>query len=670
MKNLIRSMVLLFCTWLPALHAADSGWLNAPQNDHAEVRFRSSTENGKTRLLLDIRLQPGWKTYWRSPGEGGVAPSITWKTSVQNVNWFWPVPSRFDVSGLTTQGYNRSVSLPITLNADTSVPLSGTLRLPTCSNVCIVTDIPFTLNLQDPASANFETDYARAAGQIPLTSGLTESVQAGYTEGELTLVADRDDNWLQPEIFLDNPSTTMFGKPEISVNGKSFTAKIPVTDEWGDAPLNLVGSPVSLVIADSGIAQHSIVPVKAGPVATSSGWDGFWHVAVFAILGGLILNLMPCVLPVLAMKLSTLVQAEGQTQRQTRQQFLASSAGIVSSFVALALFMTMLRLSGEALGWGIQFQNSGFLLFMVAVTFVFTASLFDLLHIRLPSRLSTMMATSGGNGNAGHFTQGAFATLLATPCTAPFLGTAIAWALTASLPVLWLLFILMGLGMSLPWLLIALFPGLSHYLPKPGRWMITLRNVLALMMLASCLWLLSLLVSHWGITIVAALATVMVLVMAVWLLKKGNKLSAVSVIVVLLAATTTQAVTQRTTGKDVLNWQPLSEAAIQQALSENKRVFIDVTADWCITCKVNKKRVLNNEAISKTLSEDDIVLLQGDWSHADPVISDFLKKRGSVAVPFNQIYGPTLRDGVILKPLLSVDEVLTNLDKANKKNDK
>lgn len=661
--------MLLLCMWLPALHAADSGWLSVPQNDHAEVRFRASTESGKTRLLLDIRLQSGWKTYWRSPGEGGVAPAITWKTPVQEVKWSWPVPSRFDVSGLTTQGYNGSVSLPVTLNADTSVPLAGTLTLSTCSNVCVITDIPFALNLQEPATADFEQDYARASGQVPLDSGLTESVKAGYDNGELILLAERDIAWQQPEIFLDNPAGAMFGKPEIDVKGKSFTARVPVTDEWGDVPPDLAGNTITLVIADSGLAQQSTVPVTGGPVAASSGWSGFWHIALFAVLGGLILNLMPCVLPVLAMKLGGLVQTQGQTQRQTRQQFLASSAGIVSSFLVLALFMTLLRLSGEALGWGIQFQSSGFLVLMVVVTFVFTASLFDLLHIRLPSRLSTKIATSGGSGLAGHFSQGAFATLLATPCTAPFLGTAIAWALTASMPVLWLLFILMGVGMSLPWLLIALFPGLARCLPKPGRWMNTLRSLLALMMLASCLWLLSLLVSHWGLTIVALLAAVIVLVMSVWLVKQGRKLDAAGVVVLFLVAIAIQAGTKMTAGKDALNWQPLSEDAIQQALNDDKRVFIDVTADWCITCKVNKKRVLDNETVRKALSEDDIILLKGDWSHADPVISAFLKQRGSVAVPFNQIYGPALRDGVILEPLLTVDAVLTNLDKANKKND-
>lgn len=663
MNMFIRGMMLLLCLWLPSLQAADTGWLRAAGNEHAEVRLRASADKSNTRLLLDIRLQPGWKTYWRSPGEGGVAPAISWDSPVKNAQWFWPVPARFDVSGLTTQGYKGDVSLPVTLQTDATNTLAGTLTLSTCSNVCILTDIPFTLELSVPADDAFDADYARARGQIPAAGGLTNRLEAGYSNGQLMLVAERDESWQQPEIFLDNPEGAMFGKPEISTEGKVFTARVPVTDEWGEAPPDLTGQNLSLVISDTGLAQESAVPVGAG-IAHSTPSKGLWQVALFAILGGFILNLMPCVLPVLAIKLGGLVQAKGQERTLTRKQFLASTGGILTSFAALALFMSVLRLSGNALGWGIQFQSSGFLVVMVVVTFLFTASLFDLLHFRLPSSFSTRIATSGGNGLAGHFSQGAFATLLATPCTAPFLGAAIAWALTASLPVLWLLFLLMGVGMSLPWLMVALFPGVARILPRPGRWMNTLRTILGLMMLASCLWLLSLLVTHWGIIVVGIMAAVIFLLLALWLLMEKSLLRAAEVILLLLAVSVAQVISREPAGTEALKWQPLSEEAITQALKGDKRVFIDVTADWCITCKVNKKRVLNEMSVREALGDKDVVLLRGDWSHADPVISKFLRKRGSVAVPFNQVYGPGLPAGHIFEPLLSVDAVLGTLEKA------
>lgn len=659
MMILIRSLMLLLAVWLPAVQAADSGWLRAAENSHAEVRLRAAPQGNIVQLLLDIRLKPGWKTYWRTPGEGGIAPAIQWHSAVGDERWSWPVPTRFDVSGLSTQGYHGDVSLPISLRA--SGVLRGTLTLSTCSNVCILTDYPFSLDLKQPADADFTADYARALGQVPVSSGLTETLRAGYASGELSLVAERADGWQQPAIFLDNPSGAMLGKPDIQIKGSQMIARVPVTDEWGEAPPDLQGKQLSVVIADGGISQQSRTNIGT-TVAGSSAYAGLAWVALMALLGGVTLNLMPCVLPVLAIKISGLVQAKAQCRRLTRQQFLASAAGIICSFAVLALFMSALRLSGEALGWGIQFQSSGFLLLMVLVAFLFTASLFDLLHIRLPSALNTRLAMQGGSGLSGHFLQGAFATLLATPCTAPLLGTAIGWALTASLPVLWLLFILMGVGMSLPWLIMALMPDLARYLPKPGRWMLQLRAVLGMMMLLSSLWLLSLLEVHWGVTVVSIISVLLSAVLACCLIKQKRRVMASAVVLAVTVSVAGYMATAETnTTGDRLHWQPLSEEAIRQALHDNKRVFVDVTADWCITCKINKRRVLDNADVRKALAAKDVVLLRGDWSQADPEISAFLQRRGSVAVPFNQIYGPTLPGGRVLEPLLSRDVLLSTL---------
>lgn len=433
MTFLIRSLLLLVASCALTVQAADTGWLRNAQNSHAEVRLRAAPQGDHLQLLLDIRLQPGWKTYWRSPGEGGVAPEIRWQTPDVNARWSWPVPARFDVSGLTTQGYKGDVTLPIVLESAPQGTLAGTLTLSTCSDVCILTDFPFQLDLSQPASPDFARDFAQAMGQIPADSGLTDQLDASFVDGTLQIRAQRQQGWQQPELFFDYPQGSMLAAPQISVQGETLTARVAVTDEWGEAAPDLRGKALSLVITDAGIAQQSQLTLGHQPLfSPSAGNATLWSVVLLALLGGLILNLMPCVLPVLAIKLSSLVQQQGQTQRQTRQQFLASSAGILFSFLLLALLMTVLRLSGQALGWGIQFQSSGFLLVMVLVMFLFSASLFDLLHFRLPSGLTTRLATHGGAGLAGHFGQGAFATLLATPCSAPFLGTAVAYALTAA----------------------------------------------------------------------------------------------------------------------------------------------------------------------------------------------------------------------------------------------
>lgn len=369
-------------------------------------------------------------------------------------------------------------------------------------------------------------------------------------------------------------------------------------------------------------------------------------------------------LPVLAIKVSGLIQAKGQSITKTRQQFLASAAGIFASYTTPAFFMSMLRISEEEPGWGIQYQSSGFLIAIAAIAFLFTASLFDLLQIRLPSSLSTKMATCGGNGLGGHFAQGAFATLLATPCTAPFLGAAIAWALAAPLTELWLLFLFMGTGMSLPWLLIALFPGLTYFLPKPGPWMRKLRTVLGIMMFTSCMWLLSLLVSHLGLSVVVMIVAVLFVLLAIWLTIKDNLSRAFFVLLLPLLATTYHYTTREAFNDDALPWRPLSEKAIAEAIKNSNRIFINVTADWCVTCLVNQRRVLHDEEVRRSLLEPDMVLFKGDWSQADPEISAFLKKRSSVAVPFNQFCGPGLPDGLIFEPLLSKRTVLNALHQA------
>lgn len=667
MYALLRQLLLcLFWLWLPVSQAADSGWLRAPDNDHASVRLRADTQQkGDTRLLLDVTLEKGWKTYWRSPGEGGIAPAISWKTP-QEMDWRWPVPQRFDVAGITTQGYSGSVSFPITLRGAVPEKLAGVLTLSTCSNVCILTDYPFALDLTAPADPQFSYDFSRALGTLPLKEGLTSQLSAGFGGEKLVITATREAGWQHPELFIDTLTDTDFGKPVYQVDGQTLTATVPVSDGWGEAAPVLRGKTLSLVLADSGQAQESRVTV--GEALRSEAPFSLGWILLMALAGGLILNVMPCVLPVLAMKLGSIVQASSTHRRVVRQQFMASAAGIVTSFLALALMMTALRLSNQALGWGIQFQNPWFIAGMVLVMVGFSASLLGLFEIRLSSGLSTFLATRGGNGLVGHFCQGAFATLLATPCTAPFLGTAVSVALVAPLSLLWGIFLVMGIGMSLPWLLIAAWPGLAQRLPRPGRWMNVVRVILGLMMLASGLWLASLLAVHIGQMPTLALSALLVIALLLATLWRwGWRVALWSTLAAMVAlAITLPLLRAGHSGlvDDRIAWQPLSEEAITAALADNKRVFVDVTADWCVTCKANKYNVLLRDEVQNALTAPDVVALRGDWSRPSETISQFLRARQSAAVPFNQIYGPGLEQGRVLPPLLDRDDVLQTLTDA------
>lgn len=611
-----QTLLCLLLLWLPASWAAESGWLRSADNDHASVRLRADKAgSGETRLLLDVKLEEGWKTYWRSPGEGGVAPAISWQGDMPKVKWFWPAPQRFDVAGMTTQGYHNDVSIPMVVEERSPAALSGVLTLSTCSNVCLLTDYPFSIT-PSHQDEQFAYDYAQAMGRVPVASGLTDSLNVAWRADELVVNATRADGWQQPELYLDPPEGADFSKPVIKIDGDSLQALVPVSDGWGEAVPDLRGKRVTLVLADKGIAQESTASIgSAPPEVTDHDAFPLWRVVLMALAGGLILNVMPCVLPVLGMKLGSILLVQEKDRGLVRRQFLASVVGIIASFMVLALLMTVLRLTNQALGWGIQFQNPWFIGAMALVMLTFSASLFGLFEFRLSSAVTTKLATHGGNGLAGHFWQGALATLLATPCSAPFLGTAVAVALAASYPVLWGLFMALALGMSLPWLLIAARPGLAMRLPRPGAWMNRVRLLLAVMMLGSALWLASLLPAHFGIS-----------------LSKP--------------------------AQESIAWQPLTEQAVSDALAQHKRVFIDVTADWCITCKANKFNVMMKDDVQAALSEPDVVALRGDWSLPSDEIASFLKSRGQVAVPFNQIYGPGLPQGQVLPTLLTRDAVL------------
>ncbi|MBL0667403.1 thioredoxin family protein [Aeromonas jandaei] len=670
MTNFFKAALLMACLlWQSTGLASDTGWLTSSQNDHARVRLQADrSAPDHTRILLDVALESGWKTYWHSPGEGGIAPQILWDEPVGDFQWRWPAPRHFEVAGLSSQGYQGEVRFPLSLNYPARQPLKGTLRLSTCSNVCILTDFPFTLAVDGQTPAGFDFGWAKAISSLPQPLPADTRVELGYQQNQLQLRSERAEGWQSPALFIDALEGAEFGKPVLEVEGNTLIARVPVSDGWqGDAP-DLRGQSLGLLLTSGEQAWQTKGSIGSALVLPAPSHPLFWLLGA-ALLGGLILNLMPCVLPVLALKLGSVLQHQQREQGTVRKQFLAASTGIIASFWVLAAMSSLLRATQGVVGWGIQFQSAGFIGFMVLVTLLFCANLLGLFEIRLPSNLNTRLATSGGNGLGGHFLQGSFATLLATPCSAPFLGTAVAFALAAPLGQLWLIFTALGIGMSLPWLLVAALPRLALWLPKPGRWMGRLRILLGLMMLGSSLWLASLLGSHLGNVQVYWLMAAMLLALLIGIVwrygMRGFTLALSLSALVGAALLLGGAFTAQGPGSiDRVVWQPLSERAIADALAQNKRVFIDVTADWCVTCKANKYNVLLRDEVQTALSAPDVVALRGDWSKPDETIAAFLRQRGAAAVPFNQIYGPGLPQGETLSPLLDKADLLSLLNQA------
>ena len=263
MVNLFRGFVFLWLSCIGIVHAADTGWLVSPQNDHARIRFQAEREQTHITGLLTVELKPGWKTYWRSPGEGGVAPKITWPQGVTD-SWSWPVPSRFDISGMTTQGYHDKVTIPIVLDGVKGDTLDGTLTLSTCSNVCLLTDYPLHLDFTQPVDDGFRHAFDRAMQAVPGTSGVSADLSAWLSDGNLVVTGTTDGKWDNPEIYFDPLEGDILpGEPAIKHDGNTLRVTVPVTDEWGDKPTSLEGKRLSFVLTNGSDAQQTTMTVGA-----------------------------------------------------------------------------------------------------------------------------------------------------------------------------------------------------------------------------------------------------------------------------------------------------------------------------------------------------------------------------------------------------------------------
>ncbi|WP_257275113.1 MULTISPECIES: protein-disulfide reductase DsbD [unclassified Endozoicomonas] len=690
-------LVLLLSLLNRPAYALSTDWLVNPQQPEARVRLHFSGEaDPTTRQLyasLEVQLSGDWKTYWRSPGEAGIPPEIDWRTeepqgssNIENVEWLWPVPERIEMLGLHTLGYKNGTVFPLLIQVkDLSQPvaINARLRLSSCTTVCVLTDYEIQLeftptDLKADPQASFLIDKAlsRVPTNMPDTGLSAESVVWDKENNKVVVTAQSETGWEKAvDVIIDGQEEITFSLPEVTIVGNQLQAIMNASSWLGEYNLSGESVTVTLLNGDSGLEKT--LPVEEGTAISLSGGSGAASLIVLlglALLGGLILNLMPCVLPVLGMKLSSVLHASGQEASLTRKQFLSSAAGIIFSFWLLATFLWILKLTGNSIGWGIQFQNPWFIGFMVVVTALFAANLMGMFEIRLPSFLSTKLATAGDNSTAGHFVQGMFATLLATPCSAPFLGTAVAFALSTNSFNLFAIFTALGIGLALPYLLIAARPSLLKWMPKPGQWMINLRRILALMLLVTSLWLISLLqvfLPVYLLLIIAVIPTLMILhaLLTSLMPQSGKGLLLLpslflSMAIVLFGAWSTGFFTPEQSTSDNLTWKTLNEQEIASSVAKGKVIFVDVTADWCITCKANKIRVIDRDPTNSLLQQDFVVTMRGDWTRPSEEINAYLQKNGRFGVPFNIIYGPGAPEGIPLPVILDHDTVTAAIEKA------
>ncbi len=667
---------------------------NPVTTDHVTARLvaeRTPIAPGEmVDLALIFEIQPGWHTYWRNPGDSGDPPRLAWTlpAGVTVGPPRWPRPEVIPVGPLANYGYSGRALLLFALSLPATWPVGAPLRLQAradwlvCEEHCVPEFGFFELTIPT-ATATGAVDPVEVEPFAAARTGLPE----GRLEGaRISLEGARLGLAIPTASLPFTPAAVGFFAGAWGLI--EHAAPQPWRLDEGLLRLDLTPGTLSedapaeglLVLTDAGgqVRSYEIAAVRDPPTQAISPGEtiGLPLALAFALLGGLILNLMPCVFPILAMKALSLVKGlaeSGPAAAQQRvRQGLAYTAGVLLFFAALAGLLLALRAGGAAIGWGFQLQYPPFVALMASVFFVIGLSLAGAVNLG-----AGLMALGSGDSRRGHlgaFGTGALAALVAAPCTAPFMGAALGYAVTLSWPLALAIMLTLGLGLALPFLLLSLLPGLARRLPKPGPWMETLKEVLAFPMFAAAAWLVWVLSVQTGADGVALVSGgLLLLAFGLWLRERTRSLSPGwrrwGAILSLAALAGTLALGMATdrlvaptggTGSvcsGSLPSEPYSPERLAQARAEGRPVFVNMTAAWCITCLVNERVALSTVEVAQVFAEAGILYLKGDWTNRDPAITAYLAAHGRNGVPLYVFYPPG-GEPMILPQILTPDLVL------------
>ena len=618
-------------------------------------------------LALRLRMAPGWHTYWQNPGDAGAPPELALSAPGATLGAVeWPAPVRLPEGPVMTYGYTGEVLLPFTVTPGPGpLDIRGTATWLVCERVCVPEEGTFSLSLPEgtPGPSAEAALFRASAARLPRPSPFEARIAA---DGVLSLggsglsPATIRDAWFFPAQW--GPVEQAAPQPVRVAEGE---VRIGLQPGSGFKP----GEPLAGVVAlrDPG-GEESFLSVVAAPVAAAATAP-LWQVLGFALLGGLILNLMPCVFPILAMKAIAVARLSGQERQVVRTHAGSYAAGVVLAFMGLGGVLLAVRAAGVAAGWGFQFQSPLFVGLMALLLFGIGLNLSGL--YRVGGQLAGAgQGLAGRRGHAGSFFTGLLAVLVATPCTAPFMGAAIAAALAAPPALTMLLFATMGVGMAAPYVLVAAAPGIAGLLPRPGPWMEVFRGALAFPMYAAAAWLLWVLSLQAGSAGVLALSAGFVLVgFAGWALglaqASGRRvgygaaaLAGVAALAVLpgLATAPPAAASIRTEGMEAF-----TPARLEQLRAEGRPVFVNMTAAWCVTCLVNERIALAPSAVREAFTARNVVYLKGDWTRGDPAITAFLREHARDGVPLYVLYPPAPGAPRVLPQILTEAEMLSEL---------
>jgi thiol:disulfide interchange protein/DsbC/DsbD-like thiol-disulfide interchange protein len=666
------------------------------------------------RVLLNLELAADWHLYWKNPGDSGMAPSIEWRLpeGVSLVSEEWPKPKKVDTSGIISYFYEEKLPLIATFRIEQDysgdkIPMSADLSWVVCSNdTCLPGGATVESVLPvDAKNLRNETHFPlfEAAG-----SALPQKITPISVEknGDLLVLAlpiegaGPVDFFPEADLGIDHhaPVTIQHVKDKgyslvtLKTNGEKLPSVRGVLT-LGDNAFALQSFLPS--VEDDPLIGAVDLPGKIGQAvsrlpddASEAGGLSLGWALIFSLLGGLILNLMPCVLPVVSLKVLSFVQMAGESRKEIFKHGAFFSMGVLVSFWTLAGALIILQKSGQAVGWGFQLQEPLFIAMLSLVFLLLGLSLFGLFEFGTSvAALAGDASSDRKQGVASSFTSGVFATAVATPCTGPFMGSALGYALTQPPAIALLVFTALGLGMSLPYLLLAINPAWIRWMPKPGAWMESFKQMMGFLMMATILWLLWVFVGQTGETALFMLAGALLIAsVSAWIYGKwgapykAKKTRRVAYAIAGLVMAASLWITYNasllqsspTSNQEIAMgenaWEPFSRARVEELRAQNIPVFIDFTAKWCLICQANHMTVTGSD-VEKVMAEKGVVRMKADWTKYDPVITEELKSFGRSGVPLYVYYGTKGKEAEILPQLLTKDNLMQAMEKDTGKQD-
>jgi len=652
-------------------------------------------------------IQPGWHTYWRNPGDSGGPTTLNWfvPTGVTAGAIVWPLPERQRLATLMNYGYSGEVFLPVPVEIPADAVPGTTIALVTralflvCSDeMCVPDELTLRLDLPvragaAPLDARFGAAIQTVVETAPRPAGIEARVTLEGQTLKLTATggplagASFGRAWFFPDRggVIDHPA------PQPGERGpQGVTLQLPI---GGEIRANGLIGPVSGVLAtDAGAWEIVATPGPALPGADggasldlSEGGSSdsptsvvtFLQAVLFALLGGLILNLMPCVFPILAMKAASLA-GSAHDLRGARRDGLAFTAGVLVTFLLLAGTLLLLRAGGEAIGWGFQLQSPGVIAALSLLMLAVGLNLSGVFHMGTSLQGAGAGPLSRLPGGAGAFFTGVLAVVVAAPCTAPFMAFALGAALLMPAPMALAVFLMLGLGLALPYLAISLSPALLQRLPRPGPWMDRLKTLLAFPMYGAGLWLIwvfSRQVGGEGLALLLAASLLLALGLYLWGMRQQARaegrtavfasataaLSLVAGIALASVAAIQPASTATVETATILPSEPWSAAAVTAAQNEGRPVLVNFTADWCVTCKINERTSLSSARVAEAMTSSNALYLVGDWTSRDDAITRELERHGRSGVPLYLVFRPGQPEPEILPQLLTEGVVIDAL---------